>query len=153
MGDGGMLAAARARIADLAARSPGLAMCAAAERDRFAVCTVGGTPVWVARFHRDLIVESDAMAAELAGVHALWLAERAREHYGTSAARVRLILTPRHPMTAVVLDTAAIAAGLLLELVVDAPLNPAIELCATGPLIDWRAADLTVLIETPGSAS
>ncbi|WP_040831640.1 hypothetical protein [Nocardia jiangxiensis] len=148
-----MLAGARARVAAEAARGPRLAMCAAARRDRFAVCAMDGTPVWLAAFHADLIVDSEAIAIELAGMHALWLAERVRERCTASAAMVRLVLTPRHPMTAVVLDTAAIATGLVLELVVDAPVNPAVELCATGALIDWRRADLGTLIDDPRNAS
>lgn len=142
-----LLSAPRRRVAAAAARGPRLRVWVAADRRQFTVCGADRTPVWHAQFHPHILLDTDKAAAELAALQALWLAGKAREHYGAAGATVRLLLAYRGVVDTDVLDALAIESGLALELAADPIANPALYYRGNAVVIDWRSADLTTLIE------
>ncbi|MGF6885946.1 hypothetical protein ABIA39_007541 [Nocardia sp. GAS34] len=138
----------RRQVAAAAAAGPRLRVWTAAIPHLFVVCGADRKPVWHARFHRQLVIDSDREAAELAALQGLWLAGKAREDYGAGGARVSLVLAYSHTVDLDALDLMAIECGLLLDLTVDRQTNPALAYCRGSRIrTGWRTADLTTLID------
>ncbi|MFE2997397.1 hypothetical protein ACFXG4_20575 [Nocardia sp. NPDC059246] len=135
------------RLAVLAARGPHLMLWSAATRHTFTVCRPDRAVIWHARFHADLVIDDEMIAAKVAALQAIWIAARARQEWGADIATLRLTVA-QAGVERGVLETAAISSGLILDLVVDACANPALD-HPEGRVIDWWTRDLGALIHNP----
>ncbi|MRH92200.1 hypothetical protein GFY24_33010 [Nocardia sp. SYP-A9097] len=131
-------------MAALAARGPYLVLWTAATLRTFTVARPDRTVIWHSRFYADVVIDTIDDAAKAGALQAIWVAARACEEWGADVATLRLtVANPGIDRGAV--EAAAISRGLILDLVVDALNNPAVD-HPPGRWIGWWTRDLGALI-------
>ncbi|WP_405135462.1 hypothetical protein [Nocardia sp. NBC_01388] len=143
----GKLTTPEQRMAALAARGPYLVLWTAATLRTFTVARPDRMVIWHSRFHADVVIDSTDVAAKAGALQAIWLAARARDEWGADVATLRLTVA-HSGVDRTAVEVAAISSGLILDLVVDATANPALD-HQIARWIDWWTSDLGTLIHNP----